>query len=348
MSWLKKLALQMACLCFSAFFIVHAHAQSSLLPAEALQALHSGNRVTLYSLEPWGDPDEHVARLQEFQILGQANLTHAQASSAIAAFESAVAKSDGISASCFDPRHALRIQHNGHTYDFLLCYACRQLQIYRDGKWLAETNAIGTPKALNDLLTSLHIPLSHSLEDLQASQQRERQRVEAGMKRWLPALPASIRRAWDADSQFRMGIVPTGQPLADLKAALAAEIPSPEERIRRLLILYGSGEGPWDGYPGYEDIARVLLADFPTTQIVAVVQASEANDVLLEGAARYFSGWDPKGRHAHDLDLVPVPLKQRLLDHTLHTGDPEDDDRRQSVKDTFGAASKKPAEASAP
>lgn len=311
-------------------------AKSNNLPAEALRALHSHDRVVLYSLEPWSDPDDPGSRLQGFEILGQATLTSSQAASATAAFESAIAKPDGIVASCFDPRHALRILTGGHTYDFLLCYSCRQLQVYRDDKWFGEANAVGSPKSLNELLTTLNLPLSHSLEDLQASQQRERLRVEEGMRRWVPALPLSIRRLWDTDSQFQMGLVPSGQQLSDLKVALTAEIPSADERIQRLLILYGSGEGPWSGYPGNEDIAGVLLQDFPTEEIVAVVQSSTSNDTLLEGAARYLSGRFLERRHPGDLEKVPDVLKRRLLDHTMTTGDPTDDDRRSRAEDAFG------------
>lgn len=313
-----------------------AHAGSNTLPAEVQQALHSGGHAVLYSLEPWEDPDKKTAKFHGYEILGRSELTPAQESTAVAAFDSAITGFDGAIAACFDPRHAISIRTNHHTYDFLLCYSCQQLEVYRDGKSVASVGATGSPKVLNELLTSLHIPLSHSLEDMQARQQEEQKKSDEGMKRWLPVMPASIRRVWDVDQQFRMGMCPFGKPLADLKEALQAEISDRDARIRRLLVLYGSGKGPWSGYPAYEGISEVLLRDYPTEQIVAVAQAPDASDALLEGAARYLGEWVRSHRLPQDLRLVPAQLKKRLLEHTLRTGDPEDDDRRNRAAHAFG------------
>ena len=319
-----------------AFTAQYVHAGSNVLGAEAQQALHSGKHAVLYSLEPWSDPTKKVARLHGFEILGQSKLSSTQESSAVTAFDAAIAGFDGAIAACFDPRVAIRIQANGHTYDFLLCYSCHQLEVYRDNESLPGIGAAGSPKALNELLTRLHVPLSHSLEDMQASQQEEQKKFDEGEKRWLLVMPASIRRVWDFDGQFRMGMNPFGKKLADLKDALQVEIPDRDERIRRLLILYGSGVGPWNGVPGYEDISNVLLRDFPTEQIVAVAQSPNANDALLEGVARYLAGWDFRHRYPKDLALIPARLKARLLEHTLHSGDPDDQDRHERAMHAFG------------
>jgi hypothetical protein len=319
-----------------AFTAQYVHAGSNVLGAEAQQALHSGKHAVLYSLEPWSNPTKKVGRLHGFEILGQSKLSSTQESSAVAAFDAAIAGFNGATAACFDPRVAIRIQANGHTYDFLLCYSCHQLEVYRDNESLPGIGAAGSPKALNELLASLNVPLSHSLEDMQASQQEERKKFDEGEKRWLLVMPASIRRVWDVDRQFRMGMNPFGKKLADLKDALQAEIPERDERIRRLLVLYGSGVGPWNGVPGYEDISNVLLRDFPTEQIVAVAQSPNANDVLLEGAARYLAEWDFRHRYPQDLVLISAQLKARLLEHTLHSGDPEDNDRRERAMRVFG------------
>lgn len=312
-----------------------AHAGSNTLPDEVQQALHSGGHAELYSLEPWEVPDKKTAKFHGYEILGRSGLSPDQEFTAVAAFDAAITGFDGAIAACFDPRHAIQIRTNGHTYDFLLCYSCQQLDVYRDGKSLAAVGATGSPNVLNELLTSLHIPLSHSLEDMEASKQEEQKKSDEGMKRWLPVMPASIRRVWDVDQQFRMGICPSRKPLGDLKEALQAEIPDRDARIRRLLVLYGSGTGPWSGFPEYECISEVLLQDYPTEHIVAVAQAPDASDAMLEGAARYLGGWDLAHRHPQDLRLIPAQLKKRLLEHTLRTGDPEDADRRERAMHAF-------------
>lgn len=314
----------------------HARAQPNVLSAEAKAALHSGGPAILYSLEPWADPDEKAARLHNFEILGQSPLSVSQRSTAVEAIDAAIAGFDNVVASCFDPRHALRIQSNGHTYDFLLCYSCHQLEIYRDDKWLESLGAAGSPAVLNALLDSLRVPLSHSLEDSIASQREQQKTFDGGMKRWLPTMPVSIRHAWDTSPQFRMGMNPYGKALSDLEKSLQEEIPDLDERIRRLLTMYGSGVGPWSGYPAYEDISADLLKDIPTEQVIAVAERSDASGAVLEGAARYFVGWSFRHYHPQDFALLPEKLKGVLLEHTLHSGDPKDEERRESATKAFG------------
>lgn len=305
------------------------------LPAEAAQALHSNGSAIIYSLEPWEDPDKEGARLQQYEILGQSDLTDAQRSIAVGAFDSAIAGWDGNVAACFDPRHALRIQYKGHAYDFLLCYSCHQMAVFRDGKLLGGVGAAGSPKVLNDLMTSLRLPLSHSLEDMERSQKAEDARNEAGLKRFLAAMPSSIKPFWDADADFRSGGPSLGKSMEDLRAAFTAANPDRDAAIRTLLVWFGSGNGRWSGFPGYEDVVGQLLLDYPTDRIIAAAQAPDASDALLEGAARYLAGWDFSKRHPQDMALIPVSLKQRLLEHTLRTGDAADDDRRDRAKHAF-------------
>jgi hypothetical protein len=114
-------------------------------------------------LEPWAEPTKNDKTLESYKILGQTTLTGKQAAIAIAAFESAILKNGrAFGAACFDPRHAIRVDFSGHTYDFLLCYACGYLYVYCDGKNTATLDAGGSPHDLNSLLTAANVPLSKS------------------------------------------------------------------------------------------------------------------------------------------------------------------------------------------
>ena len=305
------------------------------LPAEAVQALHSKGHAILYSLEPWSDSNAKVPRFHGYQILGQSELTAAQEATAVASFDKAIAGFDGNMALCFDPRHAIRIRSDGHDFDFLLCYACHQLAVFRDDAKLAEIGASGAPQALNALLTSLHVPLSHSLEDLEKGRAAEDALIKAGEKRFLAAMPASLRPFWDADAGLRMGMIPMGKPLETLRAAFASANPDRDAAIRVLLVWNGSGNGRWNGFPGYEDIVRQLLQGYPTDRIVAVAQAPDASEVLLEGAARYFAASGFMRRNPQEAALVPAALRQRLLEHTLRTSDIPGDERTSWAKEAF-------------
>ena len=138
-------------------------AQENKLPAEAEQALRAPGKVTLYSLEPYPPPVPRDKTLHGRKVLGQTELDGERRATAIAEFKSAVSHWDGMIALCFNPRHAIRVTANGHTYDFLLCYECHQLYIYRDDKLLKELGAAGSPKVLNELLSTAKVPLSESI-----------------------------------------------------------------------------------------------------------------------------------------------------------------------------------------
>lgn len=142
------------------------------LAPEATQALAHPERVTIYSLEPMitNAPPDH--RLDGFTVLGDAPLDGAEVSEAIKAFRDAMVHpmtmpdahghSVVVIAACFDPRHAISVQSNGHRFDFLLCYACGSLEVFRDGKLISGVAAGGSPASLNSLLKTKGLPLSKS------------------------------------------------------------------------------------------------------------------------------------------------------------------------------------------
>jgi hypothetical protein len=134
------------------------------LPPEAEQALRAPGKVTLYSLEPDIRPTPREKALHQVfyseKLLGQTELDGKQSATAIAELKSAIPRWKGLIFMCFSPRHALRVTAQGHTYDFLICYACQTLEIYRDGHYLITRHVAGSPKVLNQLLRDAKILLA--------------------------------------------------------------------------------------------------------------------------------------------------------------------------------------------
>ena len=97
------------------------------------------------------------------------------------------------------------------------------------------------------------------------------------------------------------------------------------ERARVLFRWFRSAAGPWTKYPIYEHVVGTLRLAEPTTQLVeARREAPDAlSDVHLEGAARYFSGWELRFKKRDDLRLLPPELRQSLLTHVLRSTDAE-------------------------
>lgn len=158
------------------------------------------------------------------------------------------------------------------------------------------------------------------------------ERSMAAERRWLAAMPQSLRPLWDAS---RAGILrsPMAPDLEPWRVALKRQYPDPAKRILALLTWFGSGEGPWSGFPSYESMAEELLLDFSTGVLLDAVTHAPLEATQLEGAARLFGGWDFSSRRPNDLDMLPENLRAALLQHSLRT---EDDDKRARAQRAFG------------
>lgn len=161
------------------------------------------------------------------------------------------------------------------------------------------------------------------VEDSAAQAKQE----EASSARWRAAMPKSVRPLWER--AVRDETAPDVQPL---RAALTTELPDLRQRILALFSWFGSGDGPWSGFPSYELAAEELLLDFPTADLVAAAQDANLTDTQLEGAARLFGGWDFSQRRPGDLATLPPALKKKLLDHSLESND---EDKRSRARRAF-------------
>jgi hypothetical protein len=150
---------------------------------------------------------------------------------------------------------------------------------------------------------------------------------EVSYARWLGAMPKSVRPLWARATRDELS--PQTKPL---RAALAKEFPDARLRVLALFGWYGSGDGPWSGFPSYESVAEELLLDIPTRDLVAAAQTDNLTDAQLEGAARLFGGWYFSQRRPEDRKALPAPLKKKLLDHSLKSAD---DDKLGRAKNAF-------------
>lgn len=300
-------------------------ARKNELPPEVAQALAAPEKVILYSLEPWDRATAADHTLHRFKILGETELARKQFQIAIGEFEAAVAGWDGRIAMCFDPRHAIRVTVKGADYDLLLCYECHQLYVYRGDRVIAELGARGSPKVLDAMLTAAKLPLSRSGKEL-VEQQKAAQGAYA---RWMDAMPGSLKPLWNV--ALRNVLSPEVQPL---RSALAGQFPDTRARILALYAWFGSGSGPWSGFPSYESVAERLLLDFPTDKLIATASGTRLSEQQTEGAARLFAGWTLYTERPEDRDSVPPDLRKLLLEHTLKS---KDEDKVARAKKAFAS-----------
>ena len=138
---------------------------ANALPPGAAKALHEATQVEIYSLEPWFDDDTKEAKWHGYVVLGHATLAADKAKQAVAQVDAAIAAAAKKEVACVEPRQALSVQSEGHTYDFLLSYDCHSLEVYGDDKKLVTLAAAGSPAAMNKLLVQAKLPLSQSAGD---------------------------------------------------------------------------------------------------------------------------------------------------------------------------------------
>jgi hypothetical protein len=134
---MKSIRLILVALSFSLPSGWNAVAAEKKLPEAAKVILDKANQIELYSLDPEAEPskDRKEKTLHGWKILGKTTLK--KDDEAYKTVLGALGK--GIAggrrgAKCFEPRHAIRASHEGKDVDLLVCFECRWVYVYFDGK----------------------------------------------------------------------------------------------------------------------------------------------------------------------------------------------------------------------
>ena len=133
---------------------------------------------------------------------------------------------------------------------------------------------------------------------------------EEAAARWQRSMPDCLESFWSRMHDFNVDIEPFHQ-------ALKAAHPDRTTRIIAIFEWFGSGKGPWSGYPAYESVPEHLLLKYATAEMVVALTKDPPSSAQLEGAARFFAGWEFQRKRKRELAQIPPALKQRLLDHAL-------------------------------
>jgi hypothetical protein len=150
-------------ICFLALLTLFACSRSKDIPPAPLAALQSAETFELFSIKPENaNISDTAPQLQGYEVLGRTKITDpATRTQLIEALRIAARQSDGSAAACFDPRHAIQVTHAGVTTDFLICFECRQVEVYtgptRTAHFFIDNSAQPTFDAT---LKSANIPLA--------------------------------------------------------------------------------------------------------------------------------------------------------------------------------------------
>ena len=251
----------------------------------------------------------------------------------------------------FQPVLAIRFHQGPSAVDALVSLHCIELAFQRVGTPSISPTWVYGPAAweLLELFRRTRpgdSRLYYMQRDWGARGDQARQ-SPAAKRRWTDAMPAPVRPFWEEPSALLLTYEPEGKggvKFVDAKvdpqqAALAQQIPEPTMQIRLLLHWYGSGAGPWSGYPSYEGTAALLLMAHTTQDLLAAAQASPLTAEQKEGAARLFASWEFTRERPKDGKLLPAALRAELLEHSLLSSD---EDKRKRAEAAFAAPAPEP------
>jgi hypothetical protein len=135
-------------------------ASADAIPKELLEVLESADEVQLYSLRPNSDDSEQA--FHDWKVLGHTALKDdQQRKEVVAAFKRGVEENDGTAAACFQPRHGIRAIQDSKVVDFVICFECRQVEVFVGEKKDRGFLITPSPQALFDkVLAKAHVPLA--------------------------------------------------------------------------------------------------------------------------------------------------------------------------------------------
>lgn len=137
--------------------------ENSPLPDAAENALSTGTDFVLFSLDPEEQKNRDESQgFHGWKVLGSTQIQdHATRTKLLTAFRSGAEENDGSAAGCFDPRHGIRVEHDGKTFDFVICFTCDSVLWYVDDKKEPEAILItDSPRSVFDgVLKAAKVPL---------------------------------------------------------------------------------------------------------------------------------------------------------------------------------------------
>ena len=126
--------------------------------------------MTIYSLDANYRPsdEEAVAKItaeseffHDWPVIGKKSITESSERQSLwNSLYKGIEDAKGVAASCFWPRHGLRVERNAVQTDYVICFHCLQIEIYTgDKKEYAQTSDSVQPD-FNQVLEAAGIPIA--------------------------------------------------------------------------------------------------------------------------------------------------------------------------------------------
>lgn len=139
-------------------------------PASVSQPTSAPDELVLYAIDGLVNPPEGFVsdekHFRGYTILGKVDVTDLNArQNIVKAIEDGINESDGVVAACFWPRHGVHVVTNGKAVDYVICYECLQMYIFRDDERTFKSTTPTHQAVLTAPLTAAGIKLAPSIEE---------------------------------------------------------------------------------------------------------------------------------------------------------------------------------------
>jgi hypothetical protein len=126
-----RLCLTLALAVFVAGPAAQADDKENKIPDDLRAMLEKADQFELLSLNPDETKEKPKDGFHGWQVLGKTTVKDAEARKKLfAALEKGVAENKGEVARCFNPRHGIRVTHDGKTADLVICFECLQVKAF--------------------------------------------------------------------------------------------------------------------------------------------------------------------------------------------------------------------------
>jgi hypothetical protein len=132
------------------------------ISSDPMRTLEKADQYELYSILPGPEPQESRPEFHSYPVLGHISITDQAARDRLTAALKAGAGA-GHRKNCFVPRHGIRVVKYETTTDFVICFECNQVRIWRNGQHDGGFVVGATPQPVFDeILKRAGIPLAPS------------------------------------------------------------------------------------------------------------------------------------------------------------------------------------------
>ena len=143
-------------------FSTQVASQVNKIPDQAREILEKATQFELLSIGEGAYTNNPPEEFHGWRVIGKTTIKDPNArKQLVAALEKGVEENKGDIMKCFDPRHGVRVTHNGVTADFVICFQCFQAMAYvAGGKGQRFLITDSPAPVFNQTLRKANVPLA--------------------------------------------------------------------------------------------------------------------------------------------------------------------------------------------